>query len=89
LVRVAAESGTPEDKIVIPQSALISDQEGVYVFVVDGGKAAIRRVKTGGASGTGVIVDQGLTAGQQVIVEGTQSLRPGIPVKAAPLPTRS
>jgi membrane fusion protein (multidrug efflux system) len=89
LVRVALESGTAEEKIVIPQAALISDQEGIYVFVVDGGKAAIRRVKTGGASGTGIIVDQGLTVGDQVVVEGTQSLRPGSPVNATPLPSRS
>ncbi len=89
LVRVALESGTPEEKIVIPQAALISDQEGTYVFVVDGGKAAIRRVKTGGASGTGIIVDQGLTVGDQVVVEGTQALRPGSPVNATPLPSRS
>lgn len=89
LVRVALESGTSDEKIVIPQAALISDQEGIYVFVVDGGKAAIRRVKTGGASGTGVIVDQGLTVGDQVVVEGTQALRPGSPVNASPLPSRS
>jgi membrane fusion protein, multidrug efflux system len=89
LVRVALESGTAEEKIVIPQAALISDQEGLYVFVVDGGKAAIRRVKTSGANGAGVVVDQGLSAGDQVVVEGTQALRPGAPVKASPLPSRS
>jgi membrane fusion protein, multidrug efflux system len=89
LVRVGLESGTPEEKIVIPQAALISDQEGIYVFVVDNGKAAIRRVKTGGASGMGIIVDQGLSAGDQVVVEGTQALRPGSPVNPSPLPTRS
>ena len=33
LVRVGLESGTTEEKIVIPQAALISDQEGVYVFI--------------------------------------------------------
>ena len=89
LVRVALESGTAEEKIVIPQAALISDQEGIYVFVVDGDKAATRRVKTAGASGTGIIIDQGLAVGDQVVVEGIQSLRPGIPVKASPLPGRS
>jgi membrane fusion protein, multidrug efflux system len=89
LVRVVVESGTPEEKIVIPQAALISDQEGIYVFVVDGGKAAVRRIKTAGTSGTGVIVEQGLSVGDQVVVEGTQSLRPGIPVNASPLPSRS
>ena len=39
LVRVILESGTPEEKLVIPQAALIADQEGVYVFVVEDGKA--------------------------------------------------
>jgi membrane fusion protein (multidrug efflux system) len=89
LVRVMLESGTAEEKIVIPQAALISDQEGAYVFVVDNGKAAIRRVKTAGGSGTGVIIEQGLSVGDQVVVEGSQSLRPGVPVKASPLPSRS
>ncbi len=86
LVRVALESGTTEEKIVIPQSALISDQEGVYVFIASDGKAAIRRVKPGSPSGTGVIIDQGLTGGEQVIVEGIQGMRPDAPVRATPLP---
>jgi membrane fusion protein (multidrug efflux system) len=87
LVRVNLESGTPDEKIVIPQAALIADQEGVYVFVVDNGKAAVRRIKPGGESGTGMIVDQGLSGGEQVIVEGLQALRPGASVRATPLQT--
>jgi membrane fusion protein (multidrug efflux system) len=86
LVRVELEAGTPEDKVVIPQSALIADQEGVYVFVVDDGKAAIRRVKPAGESGTGVIIEQGLSGGELVVVEGLQSLRAGVPVRASPVP---
>jgi membrane fusion protein (multidrug efflux system) len=85
-VRVELEAGTPEDKVVIPQSALIADQEGVYVFVVDDGKAAIRRVKPAGESGTGVIIEQGLSGGELVVVEGLQSLRAGVPVRASPVP---
>jgi membrane fusion protein, multidrug efflux system len=38
LVRVNLESGTPEEKVVIPQAALIADQGGVYVFVVEDGQ---------------------------------------------------
>lgn len=86
LVRVGVERGVAEEKIVIPQAALISDQEGVYVFVASDGKAVIRRVKTAGKSGAGIIIDQGLTGGEQVIVEGLQALRPGVPVRATPLP---
>jgi membrane fusion protein, multidrug efflux system len=86
LVRVGLESGKAEEKIVIPQAALISDQEGVYVFVASEGKTAVRRVKPSGESGTGVIIDEGLTGGELVIVEGAQNLRPGAPVRATPLP---
>lgn len=89
LVRVGLESGAAQEKIVIPQAALISDQEGIYVLIVDQGKAAVRRIKTGGASGTGVIVDEGLSGGEQVIVEGIQGVRPGSPVRASPAPGRS
>lgn len=86
LVRVGLEAGQPEEKIVIPQAALIADQEGVYVFVASDGKAAIRRVKPSGESGGGVVIDEGLNGGELVIVEGTQSLRPGAPVRPTPLP---
>jgi membrane fusion protein (multidrug efflux system) len=85
LVTVALEAGTPEEKVVVPQAALIADQEGVYLFVVEDGKAVVKRVKTGGESGAGVVVDSGLTGGEQVIVEGLQSVRPGAPVHATPI----
>jgi membrane fusion protein (multidrug efflux system) len=86
LVRVGLEGGAPEEKIVVPQAALISDQEGVYVFVASDGKAAVRRIKPGAAVGSGVVAEQGLTAGEQVIVEGIQGLRPGVAVRPTPLP---
>jgi membrane fusion protein (multidrug efflux system) len=86
LVRVALESGTPEEKVVVPQAALIADQEGIYVFVVEDGKAAIKRVKVGGESGTDVVIDQGLSGNELVIVEGLQGVRPGIAVRASPMP---
>ncbi len=70
----------------MPQAALIADQQGVYVFVVDDGKAAIRRIKPAGELGPNIIVDSGLNGGEQVIVEGIQSVRPGQPVQAAPMP---
>ena len=47
LVTVNLEAGTPEEQVVVPQPALISDQQGVYVFVVEDGKAAMRRIKHG------------------------------------------
>jgi membrane fusion protein (multidrug efflux system) len=84
-MRVGVEGGAPEKKVVVPQAALIADQEGVYVFIVEDGKAAVRRLKIGGESGTDVVVEQGLSGGELVIVQGLQGVRPGAPVLATPI----
>jgi membrane fusion protein, multidrug efflux system len=84
LVRVSVEADKPDEKVLVPQTALIVDQQGTYVFLVQEGKAAVRRVKLGGESGPYAIVDDGLTGGEQVVVEGMESLRPGAPVVASP-----
>ena len=86
LVRVVLEAGKPEEKLVVPQAALIADQGGTYVFVVVDGKATVKRVKIGGEQGPNSIIEEGLSPGDQVIVEGLQGVRPGIPVRANPLP---
>jgi len=85
LVTVIVETQKSEEKIVIPQAALIADQSGVYVFVVEDGKAATKRVKLGRADGTGVVIESGLTGGELVVVEGLQSIRPGAAVRASPV----
>jgi membrane fusion protein (multidrug efflux system) len=86
LVRVSVESDKPEEKVLVPQTALIVDQQGTYVFVVADGKAAVQRIKLGGMSGPYAIVDDGLKGGEQVIVQGMESLRTGTPVMASPAP---
>ncbi len=86
LVQVEAISGTPQEKVLIPQAALIADQGGVYVFIVDNGKAAVRRLKVGALRGPDVIIEEGLSGGELVIVEGLQRVRAGVPVRANLLP---
>lgn len=73
--------------MVVPQSALIADQEGIYVFLVEDGKAVVRRVTVGAEDGPNIVVEKGLQGGEQVIVAGIQSVRPGQPVQASPMPT--
>jgi membrane fusion protein, multidrug efflux system len=85
LMRVVVEIDTSEQKVVVPQAALIADQEGTYVFVVEDGKAAIRRIKIADESGADVVVEKGLSGGEQVIVEGLQAMRPGASVRATPV----
>ena len=86
LVQVVLESGEPEEKVLVPQAALIADQAGIYVFVVEDGKAVVKRIKVGAEIGADVVVEQGLKGGEQVIVQGIQGVRAGAPVQAAPLP---
>lgn len=83
-VDVLIQSGTPESAIVIPQSALQVDQQGVFVLVVEDGKAEVRRITTGAQQGSGIAVTDGLKAGDLVITEGVQKVRPGQPVQASP-----
>lgn len=86
LVRVNIDSGAPKEKIVIPQAALIADQQGIYVFAVQDGRAVVRRVRPGEEVGANMAIDSGLKAGEQIIVEGIQGVRPGVPVLASPMP---
>ena len=76
LVRVAVEADKPEEKVLVPQTALIVDQQGTYVFLVVDGKAAMQRVKLGGESGPYAIVDERFKGGEQVIVQGMENLVP-------------
>ncbi|WP_225873989.1 efflux RND transporter periplasmic adaptor subunit [Terrihabitans soli] len=85
LVQVDVETSAAEEHVLIPQNALIADQEGVYVFIVEEGKVAQRRLKVGQPSGASIVVTEGLSGGEPVIVGGLQSLRPGTPVTAVPI----
>jgi membrane fusion protein, multidrug efflux system len=85
LVRVSVEGDKPQEKVLVPQSALIVDQQGPYVFLVADGKAEVRRVKLGGESGPNAIVEDGLKGGEQVVVQGMETLRPGTAVIANPV----
>jgi membrane fusion protein (multidrug efflux system) len=87
LVQVAVESSKPEERVVVPQVALIADQQGTYVFAVEDGKAVVKRLKLGPAKGGSTVVLEGLTGGEMIVVQGTQGLRPGAAVTASPAQT--
>lgn len=86
LVRVAVSAEKPEEKVLVPQAALIVDQQGPYVFLVVDGKAVVQRVRLGAESGPDVVVEDGLKGGEQVVVQGMDTLRPGAAVIATPVP---
>jgi membrane fusion protein, multidrug efflux system len=81
--RARLEQAVNEQAITVPQQAVNRTPDGAGVMVVGAdGKAALRPIQTGAAQGNAWIVTQGLKAGDQVIVEGLQKVKPGAPVKA-------
>lgn len=78
VVGVVVDRGTPVELLLVPQSAVLLDQAGHYVLVVDDAKKVEqRRVTTGIEQGRDIVITQGLKAGEIVIVEGVQKVRPG------------
>ena len=84
IVGVTVDRGTPRSALVIPQSAVLLDQAGRYVLVVDAAnKVELRRVTIGIEEGRNVVVMDGLKEGELVITEGIQKVRPGQVVTAS------
>jgi membrane fusion protein (multidrug efflux system) len=84
-VTVMLEGVQPVEVLAIPRSAVLSDQQGDYVFTVGvDNKAEQRRVQLGQSTPTIAAVINGLTLGDKVIVEGLQRVRPGQPVSPGP-----
>jgi membrane fusion protein, multidrug efflux system len=87
VVSVSVERGAPKSALTVPQSAVLLDQTGRYVLVVDADKKVEqRRITTGAEQGRNIVVTEGLKEGEQVIVEGIQKVRPGQVVTATVVP---
>ena len=82
---------TPIEVLGVPRAAVLSDQQGDYVFTVDAqNKAQETRVHLGQSTpATVAAIINGLTEGQEVIVEGIQRVRPGMAVMAGPCLARA
>ena len=66
-VRLQVEDAQPQQALLVPQRALLNDQGGSYVFVVDSdGKAQTKRIKRGATEGSDIVVVEGLRAGDRV-----------------------
>ena len=85
-VTVLLESVKPREVIAIPRAAILTDQEGSYVYVVDDHNIARqRRVRLGQVTPETAGIVEGLKEGEQVIVDGVQRARPNAPVTPAPV----
>lgn len=84
-VRAKLEQAVNEQALTIPQQAIYRTVEGASVLVVNQkGEVEGRSIKTEGVQNNKWIVSEGLKAGEIIIVEGVQKVKPGIKVKAIP-----
>lgn len=67
---------------VVPQTAVLRDREGPYVYLLGADNTvALRRIELGARVPTGWAVTKGLSGGEDVVVQGVQRLREGIRVQ--------
>ena len=84
-VTVLLQGAVPIRTLAIPQAAVLSDQQGSYVWVVGAdNKAVQRRVTLGQTAGALVMVAAGLKQGETIVSDGVQRVRPGQAVNPAP-----
>jgi membrane fusion protein (multidrug efflux system) len=84
-VNVLLQGVDPIQVLAIPRAAVLSDQQGNYVYVVDASNhAQQRRIQLGQSTPTTAAVVSGLEVGENVIVEGIQRARPGLLVTPGP-----
>lgn len=80
-VRVAVVAGTQE-AFVVPQSAVLQNDQGRFMWILGPENKALQRpVETGAWLGSDWIIRSGLKAGDKLIVDNLLRLRPGVTVQ--------
>ncbi len=84
LLGVEVEDARPQNVLNVPQTAVQRDQIGPFVMVVNGeGVVEQRRIEIERTTSGRSVIGSGLEAGEMVITEGINKVRPGIQVDAA------
>jgi membrane fusion protein (multidrug efflux system) len=85
-VQVLVEGVTPIEVLGVPRAAILSDQQGDYVYTVGpGNHAQQNRVQLGQSTPAIAAITSGLKEGESVIVEGIQRVHPGMVVVPGPV----
>lgn len=84
-VEVYPQLGTPQQLIIIPQTAIVYAADGAYVYLVNEKHQAIKtKVKLGQKLDQNrVIIQSGLKPGDQIITDGQVKIQSGDPVMSA------
>lgn len=86
-IRARLEEGVDPDALLVPQSAVTRDAKGQATALVVGAENKVepRTLVAERSVGDKWLVTEGLAAGDRVIVEGLQKVRPGSEVRAVPV----
>ncbi len=84
-VRVRVTTGHKDGVFVVPQTSVLTNDQGKFVYVAnDKNEATIKPIVVGNWVGTDWVVLSGLEAGEKVIVDNVIKLRPGAAVAPHP-----
>lgn len=86
-VQIRIPIGKIEDALLVPERSTAADQAGRYVLVVnkESNQVERRNIVQGTKVGDMIVVEEGITADDLVIIEGLQRSRPGVEVKPEPI----
>lgn len=86
-VRAKLPEGVRENTILVPQKAVMRLPNGApYVYLVNNeNRLEMRMIKTTRTMNNHWVVDEGLTPGEKLVIEGFQKVGPGAPVNIVPL----
>lgn len=77
---------TKRGALLVPQRAVQELQSIYTVAIAEGGKVAFRTVKVGQKVDSLWVIEEGVRAGEQIVVEGLQRIQDGMTVSAKPAP---
>ncbi|MEB0140945.1 MULTISPECIES: MdtA/MuxA family multidrug efflux RND transporter periplasmic adaptor subunit [unclassified Undibacterium] len=81
-VNIHLQLGVRKDVLTVATAALQLGKVGNYVYLVNADETVtIRKLKLGAVSGDNTIVEEGLEAGQKVVIDGLDKLRDGAKIK--------
>jgi membrane fusion protein (multidrug efflux system) len=84
-VQVLLQGLTPIEVLGVPRSAILSDQQGEYVYTLTPDNKVVRTtVQLGQSTPSTAAITSGLTEDQMVVTEGIQRIHPGITVAPGP-----
>jgi membrane fusion protein, multidrug efflux system len=75
---------TLDNAVTVPTSAILRGSPGAYVYVINADSTvSVRKITTSAVDGSITAVTSGLSAGERVVIDGTDRLRDGLKIVVA------